>query len=66
MKRKMIETEVNKAYTSEDYWSMRREWGQTPNGNDLEGRWVLRDEKGLWIDFDANRNDLAERNDLEF
>ena len=44
---------------------MKRENGYTPNGNKLDGRWVLRNRKGEWIDFDKYRNELAERNGLQ-
>jgi uncharacterized phage-associated protein len=30
---------------------MQREDGKTPNGNDISGRWVLRDDKFNWVDF---------------
>lgn len=50
-------------YTS-DGWLMRREYGNTPNGNPVDGRWVLRNERGEWVDFDKYRNDLAERNNI--
>lgn len=45
--------------------SMKREYGETPNGNNLSGRWVLRDAKGIMLDFDQYRNDLAERHFLD-
>lgn len=44
---------------------MQREWGKTPNGNDLNGKWVLRDILSVMIDFDQYRHDLAERNDIK-
>ena len=44
--------------------SMKREWGLTPNGNEMGGRWVLRDKDGKIIDFDSYRNDIAERNNI--
>lgn len=50
------------AYQSRDGQSMAREYGFTPNGNPIAGRWVLRGQDGIWIDFDANRLDLMERN----
>lgn len=37
----------------------------TPNGNKMNGRWVLRNKEGDLIDFDQYRNDLAERNNFE-
>ncbi len=53
-------------YATQDGWLMRREYGETPNGNLVAGRWVLRNERGEWVDFDQYRSDLAERNGLEF
>ena len=63
--RSMIETDENKRYASEDHWTMTREYGETPNGNPINGRWVLRDHRGWWVDFDKYSNDLAERNNLK-
>jgi hypothetical protein len=45
-------------------FQMQREDGKTPNGNDISGRWVLRDDKFNWIDFDTYRHNLCERNNL--
>lgn len=45
--------------------SMKREYGQTPNGNPMSGRWVLRDAGGALLDFDQYANDLAERRNLK-
>jgi len=47
-------------YQSEDGVKMAREYGLTPNGNSMNGRWVLRNEKGEMVDFDKYRNDLAD------
>ena len=53
------------AYVNEETGHMlRREEGDTPNGNPLSNRWVLR-IKGEFIDFSAYRNDIAEHYDLE-
>lgn len=41
---------------------MRREYCLTPNGNEMNGRWVLRDITGKMIDFDQYRSNLTERN----
>lgn len=41
--------------------SMEREFGMTPNNNDMGGKWVLRDKNGAMVDFDQYRTDLAER-----
>lgn len=45
-------------------YTLKREYGKTPNGNDLNGRWVLRNPHGVFIDFDQYRNDLIERHKL--
>lgn len=47
------------SYIFDTGWTMRREYGLTPNGNPMNGRWVLRDDSGKMIDFDKYRNDLA-------
>ena len=46
-------------YQGENGTTLKREYGKTPNGNPLNGRWVLRNSNGKWIDFDQYRNDLA-------
>lgn len=46
-------------------YELKREQGQTPNGNSMNNRWVLRDENGHLIDYDKYRNDIAERNNLQ-
>ena len=48
---------------SNSCYTIMREYGKTPNGNDLNGRWVLRVD-GVLVDFDQYRNDLIERNEL--
>lgn len=47
-----------------DSMTMTREEGKTPNGNELNDKWVLRTEAGMMVDFDQYRSDLAERNDI--
>lgn len=47
-----------------DGYTMIREYGKTPNGNDLAGSWVLRKD-GIWVDFCGFRTDLAERNGIK-
>jgi hypothetical protein len=44
-------------------YTLKREYGKTPNGNDLNGKWVLR-IGGVFVDFDQYRSDLIERNTL--
>lgn len=56
---------LDEEYRSDDGWTMCREQGKTPNGNDLRGDWVLRDDKGQWVDFDRYRSDLAARYGFE-
>ena len=63
MRRTLIKYSHEK-YASADYWNLRREYGETPNGNPIDGKWVLRNDKGEWIDFGTYRNDIADRNDL--
>jgi hypothetical protein len=48
-------------YRSEAGDTMRREFCLTPGGNEMNGRWVLRDITGKMIDFGRHRSDLAER-----
>lgn len=61
----LIETVSGQEYEGENF-ILRREYGETPNGNPIAGRWVLRDAKTLaWIDHDQYRNDLASRYKLE-
>jgi hypothetical protein len=52
-------------YRSEDGWSLSRESGLTPAGNDIGGRWVLRDALGFWVDMGMFRHDLAEEHSLK-
>lgn len=48
-------------YTVQGGGQVRREWGQTPGDNPMNGRWVYRDGAGKLIDFDQYRTDLFER-----
>ncbi|AEH03544.1 hypothetical protein AVT69_gp119 [Pseudomonas phage PhiPA3] len=44
---------------------MCREYGLSPNGNPLNGVWVIRNRKtGQYIDHDRYSNDLKERHDF--
>lgn len=44
-------------------FEMRREYGsKTPNGNPINGRWVLRDPSGNFVDVDQYRHDVISRN----
>lgn len=54
------------SYRSSCGYSMARESDTlTPNGNRMNGRWVLRDPEGGLVDFCRYRNDLAENNDMK-
>lgn len=62
-KRPILRRTAEDNYVSSCGLTLQREYGETPNGNALNGRWVLRSE-GNFIDFDKYRYDLAERNDI--
>ena len=51
-------------YRSTYGWKLEREFGETPNGNPLGGKWVLRDTLGRFIDCDKYRGDISARNNL--
>lgn len=51
-------------YTVQGGGQVRREWGTTPNGNPMAGRWVYRDGAGNLVDFNQCCNDLFEHNNL--
>lgn len=53
------------SYSSACGITMRREYGVTPNGNPIRGRWVLRKD-GKFVDYDQYQTDLVERHNLEF
>jgi hypothetical protein len=59
----MVEIQPD-VYRAANGFTARREGGQTPNGNPVGQRWVLRDAAGAWVDFDQYRHDLFERNGL--
>ena len=48
-------------YISDDGFRVQREYGLTPEGNQVAGRWVLRGPEGEWVDYDQYRNDLLPR-----
>ena len=54
----------NNEYKGE-FYSLKREEGKTPNGNELDGKWVLRNNMGEFIDYSQYRNDLASQYKLE-
>lgn len=60
----MIEVSETR-YESADGWVLQREYGKTPNGNDYNGAWVLRDEKGNYLGHDQYRYDLEARHQLD-
>lgn len=46
-------------YESDLGYVLAREHGETPNGNPISGRWVLRDRTGTMLEIDQYRNDIA-------
>lgn len=44
--------------------TLGREDGETPQGNPMAGRWVLRGPTGSMIDYDQYRNDLEQKHNL--
>jgi hypothetical protein len=58
--RKMRQTSEDN-YIGDDDYRMQREYGLTPNGNSIGGRWVLRGPEAEWIDCDQYRHDLLAR-----
>lgn len=60
MARKMRQTSEDNYIGDGDY-RMQREYGLTPNGNSIGGRWVLRGPDAEWIDCDQYRHDLLAR-----
>lgn len=53
-------------YSTEDGWLLTYEHGKSPNGAPLVGVWILRNQRGEWVDFDMDLNYLAARNNLRF
>jgi hypothetical protein len=64
-KRLLVYHPGDKRYRSSDGWTMTRELGETPNGNPIARRWVLRDETGKFLDVDQYRHDLSDRFGVE-
>ena len=58
--RKMRQTSEDN-YIGDGYYRMQREYGFTPNGNSIAGRWVLRGPEAEWIDCDQCHHDLLAR-----
>lgn len=52
------------SYVSLHGETLKREYGKTPNGNDLNGQWVYRGNKGNFIDFNQYRHDISEKYNL--
>lgn len=65
MKDQLIERNEDEFHTH-DGRKISREYGECPNGNNINGRWVLRSADGEFIDKDGYREDLAERHNLRF
>ena len=55
----------SKEYKSSSGITLKREYsGSTPNGNKLDGQWVLRDCTEEFITFGTYREDIAEHYNL--
>ncbi|GAA0432553.1 putative molybdenum carrier protein [Massilia aurea] len=64
MKRVMQRLSDGEFRAADGSLSMKREFCETPQGNPMAGRWVVRDSTGTLVDFDQYANDLAERHGL--
>lgn len=62
---KTVSDEGDECYVSTSGLVVKREYDLTPNGNKMDGRWVLRDVDGVLIDFDRYRMDLEGRNKIK-
>lgn len=60
MKRVLV-AESSSKLVCEDGSVLAREYGNAPNGEPLQGCWVLRDPNGTIIDYGSYRNDITER-----
>lgn len=47
-------------YEFNNGWTLTREYGKSPNGNNYNGQWVLRDSDNKYVYHDRYRNDIAE------
>ena len=63
---RLVEVEREKFLTELGQTIQREMVGETPGGNPFNGRWVLRDKDGVYIDHDRFRHDLWERNGIDF
>ena len=53
-------------YESECGLVLKREYKSlSPGGNEMGGRWVLRENMDILIDWGQYRNDIAEHNNLD-
>lgn len=62
----MVRTAANRYETFTGLILQREQDSLTPNGNPMDGRWVLRGPTGVLIDFAPSLNDIAERNNIRF
>jgi hypothetical protein len=52
-------------YESNNGHTLKREYGLSPNGNSLNGKWVLRNPDGSIKDFNQYLNDLIEHYNIK-
>lgn len=57
-------TENQGEFSNEEGVTIKREYGKTPNGNELGGSWVYR-VKGEFVDYDQYFIDLCNRYGLK-
>ena len=63
---RVVMTKVDKEKWKSEKYSIQREWNiKTPNGNNMAGRWVIRNQYDTIIDFDQYINDIADRWNLD-
>jgi hypothetical protein len=58
--------DLREEYVSATGHTMKREYGtKTPNGNKMDGHWVVRDKNKRFVDFHTHSNDLIDKHGLK-
>ncbi len=57
---RVIESVENQSFTFDNGYTMKREEGYSPNRCPFNGKWVVRDAQGNYLDHSRYRHDLAE------
>jgi len=64
--KRLFVQDIERKYLCEaDGCTIEREWGSTPSGNPLLGRWVYRNKEGRVLDYSQYRNDIFERYNIK-